>query len=290
MTTWPNGARAATAFTFDFDAEEVWIADDPANANRPGVLSQGTYGAKVAVPLILEVLARQEVSATFFVPGRVAERYPAPGARDPRRRSRGRAPRLHPHLAGRAVAVRPRRLSSSVRWRCCGPSAPIRSAIARRPGSSRPTTIGLLGARLCLLLELHGRHPPLPPSRRRDRGAAGPVDPRRRAPLLVLGRADWNANDRDRLGGARDLDRRARRHRQAGRVLHLHDAPAGNRAPAPNRVPGANSSPRCGAVATSGSQPALRSPRQSHRSQTIALDQLPHVADGARSPSSRLGV
>ena len=40
------------------------------------MLSQGTYGAKVAVPLILDVLARQEVSATFFVPGRVAERYP----------------------------------------------------------------------------------------------------------------------------------------------------------------------------------------------------------------------
>ena len=54
MTSWPGGARGAVAFTFDFDAEEVWIADDPANANRPGVLSQGTYGAKVGVPLILE--------------------------------------------------------------------------------------------------------------------------------------------------------------------------------------------------------------------------------------------
>jgi peptidoglycan/xylan/chitin deacetylase (PgdA/CDA1 family) len=64
------------AFTFDFDAEEVWIGEDPANANRPGVLSQGTYGAKVAVPLILELLDRHGVRATFFVPGRVAERYP----------------------------------------------------------------------------------------------------------------------------------------------------------------------------------------------------------------------
>jgi peptidoglycan/xylan/chitin deacetylase (PgdA/CDA1 family) len=64
------------AFTFDFDAEEVWIGEDPANADRPGVLSQGTYGAKVAVPLILALLARHGISATFFVPGRVAERYP----------------------------------------------------------------------------------------------------------------------------------------------------------------------------------------------------------------------
>jgi peptidoglycan-N-acetylglucosamine deacetylase len=39
------------------------------------VLSQGTYGAKVAVPLILEVLARHELTTTFFVPGVVAETH-----------------------------------------------------------------------------------------------------------------------------------------------------------------------------------------------------------------------
>ena len=64
------------ALTFDFDAEEVWIGEDPANAGRPGVLSQGTYGAKVAVPLILDLLGRHGLRATFFVPGRVAERHP----------------------------------------------------------------------------------------------------------------------------------------------------------------------------------------------------------------------
>ncbi|MGN6380635.1 MAG: polysaccharide deacetylase family protein [Gaiellales bacterium] len=73
---WPDGKRCAAAFTFDFDAESVWIADDPENANRPGILSQGTYGARVAVPLILELLERQGVRATFFVPGIVAETYP----------------------------------------------------------------------------------------------------------------------------------------------------------------------------------------------------------------------
>jgi hypothetical protein len=36
MTAWTKG-RFAVAFTFDVDAEEVWIADDPANADRPGV-------------------------------------------------------------------------------------------------------------------------------------------------------------------------------------------------------------------------------------------------------------
>jgi len=64
------------ALTFDFDAEEVWIGENPANANRPGVLSQGTYGAKVAVPLLLDLLERRQVAASFFVPGRVAQRHP----------------------------------------------------------------------------------------------------------------------------------------------------------------------------------------------------------------------
>jgi peptidoglycan/xylan/chitin deacetylase (PgdA/CDA1 family) len=73
---WPDGARCAASFTFDFDAEEVWIGENPENANRPGVLSQGTYGAKVAVPLILDLLSRHGVQATFYIPGRVAERYP----------------------------------------------------------------------------------------------------------------------------------------------------------------------------------------------------------------------
>lgn len=73
---WPNGARCAASFTFDFDAEEVWIGEDRQNATRPGVLSQGTYGAKVGVPKLLELLGRHGVRATFFVPGRVAERHP----------------------------------------------------------------------------------------------------------------------------------------------------------------------------------------------------------------------
>jgi peptidoglycan-N-acetylglucosamine deacetylase len=73
---WPDGARCAASFTFDFDAEELWIGEDPENANRPGVLSQGTYGAKIGVPKILEILRRHEVRATFFIPGKVAERHP----------------------------------------------------------------------------------------------------------------------------------------------------------------------------------------------------------------------
>jgi peptidoglycan/xylan/chitin deacetylase (PgdA/CDA1 family) len=70
------GHESTFALTFDFDAEEVWIGEDPDNAMRPGVLSQGAYGARVGLGLILSLLADKGLQATFFVPGRVAERYP----------------------------------------------------------------------------------------------------------------------------------------------------------------------------------------------------------------------
>lgn len=72
---WPGGARVAVMWTFDFDAESVWLARDPDNADRLGVLSQGLYGAKRAVPKLLELLAETKMPATFFVPGWVAEHH-----------------------------------------------------------------------------------------------------------------------------------------------------------------------------------------------------------------------
>lgn len=71
---WPQGYKAAAAFTFDFDAEEVWVSK-PQNAKKPGMLSVGTYEARVGVDLILQVLERHDIKATFFVPGRVAEAH-----------------------------------------------------------------------------------------------------------------------------------------------------------------------------------------------------------------------
>jgi peptidoglycan/xylan/chitin deacetylase (PgdA/CDA1 family) len=73
---WPPSVNAGAVLSFDFDADEVWLAEDPDNARRPGVLSQGVYGAKVGVPLILGLLEQTGLRATFFVPGAVAARYP----------------------------------------------------------------------------------------------------------------------------------------------------------------------------------------------------------------------
>ena len=57
------------------DAESAWLSLDPDNAHRPGVLSQGWYGPRVGLPLILDLLRRHGLKATFFVPGVIAEAY-----------------------------------------------------------------------------------------------------------------------------------------------------------------------------------------------------------------------
>lgn len=72
---WPGRYRSAVALTFDFDAESVWLAEDPRNARRPSALSQGRYGARVGIPLLLALLGKHDVPATFFVPGVVAEQH-----------------------------------------------------------------------------------------------------------------------------------------------------------------------------------------------------------------------
>lgn len=72
---WPNNARCAVMLTADFDAETLWLSRDPANAKRPGVLSQGIYGAVRGVPEILKVFRSYNLPATFFIPGWTAEKY-----------------------------------------------------------------------------------------------------------------------------------------------------------------------------------------------------------------------
>ncbi|MBK0418818.1 polysaccharide deacetylase [Leucobacter sp. CSA1] len=76
MAQWPDGRRYGATLSFDFDAEEVWIGENPANASAPGVLSQGAFGPKVGVPLILRLLEKHAVTASFYICGKDALRHP----------------------------------------------------------------------------------------------------------------------------------------------------------------------------------------------------------------------
>lgn len=73
---WPQGRRAAAAFTFDVDAESCALAHDPGFTARMSLMTHQSYGPRVAVPRLLGILADHGVSATFFVPGYTAELYP----------------------------------------------------------------------------------------------------------------------------------------------------------------------------------------------------------------------
>lgn len=70
---WKDGARVSVALSFDSDHETITLRE---GSTSPGRLSQGEYGARVAVPRILDLLRRHDVRASFFVPAVVAQLHP----------------------------------------------------------------------------------------------------------------------------------------------------------------------------------------------------------------------
>ncbi|RCG15558.1 polysaccharide deacetylase [Streptomyces diacarni] len=70
---WPGGARVAVALSFDSDHETIPLRD---GETSPGRLAQGEYGARAGAPRILELLARHQVPATFFMPAVSAHLHP----------------------------------------------------------------------------------------------------------------------------------------------------------------------------------------------------------------------
>src|SRR4051812_5091608 len=71
--SWPGGARCAVALSFDSDHETNELREGGESIGR---LSQGQYGNRQGVPRILEILARHEVKASFYVPAGTARPFP----------------------------------------------------------------------------------------------------------------------------------------------------------------------------------------------------------------------
>jgi len=74
--SWPPGYRAAAVFSFDVDAESAILFERPETAPWLDVMSHQAYGPRTGLGRILRLLDRQQVRATFFVPGYTAERWP----------------------------------------------------------------------------------------------------------------------------------------------------------------------------------------------------------------------
>ena len=62
---WPNGARVAVALSFDVDNATVPLSRGNLGSED---LSRGMYGAIDGLPRILDMLDRQKVPASFFIP------------------------------------------------------------------------------------------------------------------------------------------------------------------------------------------------------------------------------
>lgn len=74
---WPEGNRCAVAFTFDMDAESLLHVYHRETApDRVALSSMLRYGPQVAIPRILDIIARHDLAQTFFVPGWCIETYP----------------------------------------------------------------------------------------------------------------------------------------------------------------------------------------------------------------------
>jgi len=73
---WRRGASAVASLSFDVDGEAAILAHGEHYAEHLSTMSHQAYGPRVGVPRILELLARLEVGATFFVPGVTAQRWP----------------------------------------------------------------------------------------------------------------------------------------------------------------------------------------------------------------------
>ncbi|MCL5067812.1 MAG: polysaccharide deacetylase [Thaumarchaeota archaeon] len=71
---WPQCVKCPVVLSFDLDAELLWNVWQSGEPNIIDV-SQGVYGPRVGVPRILSMLKRQQIRATFFIPGWIAEKY-----------------------------------------------------------------------------------------------------------------------------------------------------------------------------------------------------------------------
>lgn len=71
--SWPGGARCAVALSFDVDHDTNELRD---GGESIGAMSRGQYGNRQGIPRIMELLRRNSVPASFYVPAVAAMLYP----------------------------------------------------------------------------------------------------------------------------------------------------------------------------------------------------------------------
>ena len=75
--SWPNGARCAVCFAFDFDAESLLHLYYPQDSRRRITLSSALrYGPNVAIPRLVQIWKHFGIRQTVYTPGWCVETYP----------------------------------------------------------------------------------------------------------------------------------------------------------------------------------------------------------------------
>ncbi len=74
---WPGGARVAVILSFNVDNETPTLAGmQDARTVSVSSLSRGEYGARIGLHRVLDVLDRDHIPATFFIPAMSLELHP----------------------------------------------------------------------------------------------------------------------------------------------------------------------------------------------------------------------
>jgi peptidoglycan-N-acetylglucosamine deacetylase len=71
--SWPNRAKVAVCLSFDVDNESFTLAR---GTTAPAVLSAGEFGAMAGLPRVLDVLDRNQIAASFYIPAVSAMLHP----------------------------------------------------------------------------------------------------------------------------------------------------------------------------------------------------------------------
>lgn len=71
--SWPNGSKVAVNISFDVDNETPSLMR---GETAPVLMSSGQYGATTGLPRVLELLDRQKIPASFFIPAVSAQLHP----------------------------------------------------------------------------------------------------------------------------------------------------------------------------------------------------------------------
>ena len=75
---WPEGKKCAVMLSVNLDAEFYGRIYYPGiNVDEGDIMRLGKTGMEFGLPRLLDTLDNYGVKATFFIPGAVADRYPA---------------------------------------------------------------------------------------------------------------------------------------------------------------------------------------------------------------------